>query len=469
MNDPAADGARSPHVAPLSRAAAAGKLASRLQGIRALLLGSLFARVTLVMLVGLALAQTLTFALVRYERGTALRELMMSGIERDIASSIALLDRLPAAERAQWLGRLARPNYRFVLRDTVAGEAPSSASAQAFAAAIANALQPFRVVQVAADAGTRDGLRLQVRLSDGSDVVVDAHRVAMPVSGWVTWVLWAQLAVLGICGWCAVRLVTRPLAQLAEAADGLGPDLKTQPLPEEGPTEVVRATRAFNAMQRRISGYISERVEILAAISHDLQTPITRMRLRADMLDNERDQVKFRQDLDAMQALVREGVTYARTLHGTKEPPCRIDADALFESIVSDYEDAGQAIRLDGRIDVPILTRPNALRRIVVNLVDNALKFGSEVSIRVRCESGELSVSVLDNGPGIPPEQLEAVLRPFHRVERSRNRSTGGTGLGLAIAQQLAGAMNARLSLHNRREGGLEARLSMSTRLESMR
>jgi signal transduction histidine kinase len=215
-------------------------------------------------------------------------------------------------------------------------------------------------------------------------------------------------------------------------------------------------------MQRRIAGYMAERVEILAAISHDLQTPITRMRLRTEMMDNEKDQLKFRQDLDAMHALVKEGVTYAKTLHGATEPPCRVDADALLESMVADYGDAGQQVHLEGRIGGPIVTRPNALRRIIVNLVDNALKFGSEVRMRVRVDAGRLVVAIVDNGPGIPPDQLEAVLKPFYRVESSRNRSTGGTGLGLAIAHQLATAMGAELSLHNRDEGGLEARIAMT-------
>jgi signal transduction histidine kinase len=421
---------------------------------------SLYMRVTLIIVVGLAIAQLLTFAAIRYERGMALRHLMMTGIERDIASSIAILDRLPAAEREGWLARLERRNYRFMLGDGVSGSPPESGISQEFADAIVNALHPFEVVKVVQAAA--DDLRIQLTLTDGSPVIVYARRVGMPVSNWVLWVLVLQLAVLALCAWFAVRLVTRPLARLAKAADELGPDLKGRELEEEGPSEVAHAARAFNAMQRRIAGYMAERVEILAAISHDLQTPITRMRLRTEMMDNEKDQLKFRQDLDAMHALVKEGVTYAKTLHGATEPPCRVDADALLESMVADYEDSGQQVHLEGRIGGPIVTRPNALRRIIVNLVDNALKFGSEVRMRVRVDAGRLVVAITDNGPGIPPDQLEAVLKPFYRVESSRNRSTGGTGLGLAIAHQLATAMGAELSLHNREEGGLEARIAMT-------
>jgi signal transduction histidine kinase len=420
---------------------------------------SLFARVTLIIVLGLAIAQGLTFVLIRYERGMALRELMMLGIERDIASSIAIIDRLPAAERDGWLARLERRNYRFSLGGTADGPAPAAPMLRQFATAIVDAMKPFETVRVAEVQQPVGGLQIQVRLSDASMVIVHARRVDMPVSGWVSWVLAAQLAVLALCAWIAVRLLTRPLAALAAAADQLGPDLKGQALPEQGPSEVAHAARAFNAMQQRIAGYAAERVEILAAISHDLQTPITRMRLRTDLMDDGPDRDKMRQDLDAMNLLVREGVTYARTLHGATEPPCRIDADALFESLVADYEDAGERVQLEGRAGTPIVSRPNALRRILMNLIDNALSFGSEVGLQVRAAPGQLTLAVIDNGPGIPDDQLEAVLKPFYRLEGSRNRSTGGTGLGLAIAHQLAIAMGAQLSLHNRSTGGLEARL----------
>ncbi|MDQ0016976.1 signal transduction histidine kinase [Variovorax boronicumulans] len=425
---------------------------------------SLFSRVTLIIVVGLAIAQLLTFAAIRYERDMAMRELMMIGIERDIASSVAILDRLPAAERPAWLEKLERRNYRFVLGGMAEGVPPRSLLSQQFATAIVEAMRPFEIVKVGEVLQPPEGLEIQVRMTDGSSVVVHARRVGMPVSSWVMWLLAIQLLVLAVCAWFAVRLVTRPLADLAAAADDLGPDLKPQKLAEEGPTEVAHAARAFNAMQQRIGGYMAERVEILAAISHDLQTPITRMRLRTEMMDDEHDRGKFRQDLDAMHSLVREGVTYARTLHGATEPPLRMDADALLESMQADYEDAGKTVHLEGRVGAPIVGRPNAMRRIVMNLIDNALIFGSDVRVRVKAGEGQLSIAVVDNGPGIPPDELDAVLKPFYRVESSRNRSTGGTGLGLAIAHQLAMAMGAELKLQNRPEGGLEARLTMPTR-----
>jgi len=182
--------------------------------------------------------------------------------------------------------------------------------------------------------------------------------------------------------------------------------------------------------------------------------------LRVDVMDESPQGAKLQQDLQEMETMVKEGVTYARTMHGASEAPLRIDPDALFDSLVFDYVDAGNDVSLHGRIDTALVTRPQALRRIVGNLVDNALKFGGAAEIRVTAsQDGHITVSVLDRGPGIPAESLEVVFEPFYRLEGSRNRGTGGTGLGLAIARQLALAMDAVLSLHNRPDGGLEARL----------
>jgi signal transduction histidine kinase len=205
-------------------------------------------------------------------------------------------------------------------------------------------------------------------------------------------------------------------------------------------------------------------MQILAAISHDLQTPITRMRLRTDLLDDPELREQLHNDLNAMQILVRDGIAYARDGQGVTEAPCRIDLDALLDSIVDDYVGSGKRVTLHGAVAEPIVTRPHALRRIVVNLVDNALNFARQAEVRVSHSNGDnakpgVQILVLDRGPGIPDELLEAVLEPFYRVEHSRNRETGGSGLGLAIAQQLTHALGGTLELSNREHGGLQARI----------
>ncbi|MEW9581859.1 ATP-binding protein [Paraburkholderia sp. DGU8] len=424
---------------------------------------SLFARLAVILFVGLALAQTLSFWLTMTERDQTMTHVMMGYIEREVASSVALLDHLPADERAQWLPRLARRSYEFILGPGVAGAPVDAGLSARVAQSIGDGIGTRYPLTVNAVPGERERLQVHLRLSDGTPLTIDLRPMSgAPLSRWLPLVLLLQLIVLAGCCWLAVRLATRPLHQLAVAADALGPDLKANRLPEGGPSEVARAARAFNAMQDRIATYMTERMQILAAISHDLQTPITRMRLRIDVMDDEPQAVKLRQDLHEMQALVKEGVTYARTMHGTTEMPCRIDPDALFDSLVCDYVDAGQPVSLHGRFGTSLTTRPQALRRIVGNLVDNALKFGGSAQISIaELHDGQTTVSVFDRGPGIPDESLEAVFEPFARLETSRNRHTGGTGLGLAIARQLALAMDATLTLHNRVSGGLEARLTL--------
>ncbi|SPB13840.1 integral membrane sensor signal transduction histidine kinase [Caballeronia novacaledonica] len=422
---------------------------------------TLFARLALILVVGLALAQTFSFLLTMRERDDSMTHMMMGYVEREVASSVALLDHLPPDERAQWLPRLARRSYQFILGPGVTGAPPDAALSERFARSIDEGIGKRYPLTVNAVPGDRERFQVHLRLSDGSPLTIDMRpMVGTPLSSWLPLVLVLQLIVLGACCWLAVRLATGPLKRLANAADTLGPDLKAERLPESGPEEVARAAKAFNAMQDRVSTYMTQRMQILAAITHDLQTPITRMRLRVDVMDDEAAGAKLQQDLKEMESLVKEGVTYARTLHGTNEAPRRIDADALFESIVDDYLDAGQPVTLRGGIGGALMAPPQALKRVVGNLIDNAIKYSGAAEIEVATrKDGRAVIAVLDRGPGIPDESLEAVFEPFVRLEGSRNRQTGGTGLGLAIARQLTLAMDASLTLHHREGGGLEARL----------
>jgi signal transduction histidine kinase len=421
---------------------------------------TLFLRLTLIFFAGLVAAQYLTFYATMAERNDVQTSFMISNIQREISTAVALLDRVPAAERPDWLPRLVRRNYGFILGPGVSGEAPDQKLSAEIGAAIEQSIGQRYPVVVNAVPGPTEHLQAHLKLSDGAPLTIDIRPVAkMPLSSWLPLVLGVQLVLLAACSWFAVSIATRPLNQLAHAAETLGPDMTATRLRESGPTEVARAAKAFNAMQDRIGMYMKERIQILAAISHDLQTPITRMRIRTDLLDDETERARFQQDLREMESLVREGVAYGRTLHGAAEVPRRIDPDALLESLVGDYEDAGAKVSLSGSIGTPIVTRPVALRRILANLLDNAIKFSGagELTTDVSPDM-RIAISVLDRGPGIPADQLEAVFQPFFRLDASGERSAGN-GLGLAIARQLALAMNATLELKNRAGGGLEARL----------
>jgi signal transduction histidine kinase len=425
---------------------------------------SLFARITLILCVGLAAAQGLSFWLTVMERDRVTLDIMTGYVEREVLSSVALLDHLPAAQRERWLPQLARRSYRFVLGPGIAGVAPDAELSQRFAAAITAGLGKAYPLTVNALPGDDERFQVHLTLSDGAPLTIDMRPMAgAPVSPWLPAVLALQLVVLGLCCWFAVRQATRPLHRLAEAADALGPDMTAARLAEGGPSEVSRAARAFNAMQERIALYMAERIRILAAISHDLQTPITRMRMRVDMMDESIEQARLRQDLGELEALVKEGVAYAKTLHGTQEAACRIDPDALIDSLVCDYIDAGHDVSLRGTIGTPLVTRPYALRRVLGNLIDNALKFGGAAEVELgTAPDGRVMLSVLDRGPGIPDQELQAVFEPFVRLETSRNRASGGTGLGLSIVRQLAGTLGGEVVLANRHGGGLAARLSIA-------
>jgi len=411
----------------------------------------------LILIAGLITAHTLSFGLVFYERTKSSLGMMVRYVGKDVASSVAILEQQSPGQRASWLQRLDRRNYWYSLGATAPGEPVTSSVAKQIATSIAEALGSSYPVKATQPRGEASRLLLHLRLHDGSPLTLEFSLRVAPVSYWMLSALGLQLVLLVLFSWLAVRWVTQPLMRLAEAADTLGPDLTGGPLAEDGSVEVARAAKAFNSMQRRIADHLKERMQILAAISHDLQTPVTRMRLRAELLDDAELRDKLHGDLNAMQLLVEDGIAYARDGQGVTEAPCRTDLDALLDSLVFDYVSAGKDLRLSGWFKEPFLTRPNALRRIIVNLVDNALKFGRDAEVRVEAEADGVSIHVLDRGPGIPASEMQAVLQPFYRVETSRNRETGGSGLGLAIARQLTQALGGTLTLVNREGGGLRA------------
>lgn len=424
---------------------------------------TLFGRMVLVLCAGLALAQGLTFAVIVAERMEATTNLMLGYMEQDVASSVALLNRLPAAEREEWLPRLARRSYRFVLGPPVPGSVPSPGLSAMLVASLEQALGRDYRLEASAVRAPGGPLQVALHLGDGTPLTIELRPRGLPLSQWLVPTLLGQLVLLAALCWLCVRLATRPLRRLADAADALGPDLRAAPLPESGPQEVARAAGAFNAMQRRLAAHLTERVQILAAVSHDLQTPITRMRLRADLLDDDTAREPFERNLLQMEALVREGIDYARSLHDA-EAPRPISVDDLLAALGDEYGDAGKTVQVQATTGTTVQAPPLALRRMLVNLTDNALRYAGSAELRAEVEKGAVLLTVCDRGPGIPEGELDAVFSPFYRVEGSRSRDSGGTGLGLAIARQLAGAMGATLTLHNRAGGGLAARLRLPMR-----
>ncbi|MBV8783799.1 MAG: HAMP domain-containing protein [Gammaproteobacteria bacterium] len=268
------------------------------------------------------------------------------------------------------------------------------------------------------------------------------------------------LLLVGVL-YAVARSITRPLSALARAAEGLGRDAEAQLLPEAGARELRHAARAFNTMQDRLRRYLDSRTRVLAAMSHDLKTPLTRLRLQVETLDGQPAlQRRMGRELDEMESMVREALALFRGLDD-REPAQPVDLNALLAEVAGGFRDLGAAVAISGRADTPLAARPQALKRCLTNLIANAVSFGGGAEVSM-ADGRDVLIRVCDRGPGIPAEELERVFEPFYRRESSRNRDDGGgTGLGLSIARDVAQAHGGTLTLHNRPGGGLEARLRL--------
>lgn len=297
-------------------------------------------------------------------------------------------------------------------------------------------------------------------LDDGSWLNFSAPIASFPPF-WATpyflVLLGSTAIILAVSIW-AVRRAVQPLAMFAAAAERLGRDVNASPLHDEGPREVRRAALAFNEMQKRLRAFIRDRTQMLAAISHDLRTPLTRLRLRAELIEDEDEQRKMIADLDAMGAMIDAALAFARD-EAAGEKTVALDLAVLLQTVCEAAADAGGIATYHGLAHATCVGRPLALRRAFTNLVDNALIYGGQARVGLAVAGGELVVTVDDDGPGVPEEELERVFEPFRRLEASRNRATGGTGLGLALVRAAIATHGGTVRLANRPEGGLRARV----------
>ncbi len=299
-------------------------------------------------------------------------------------------------------------------------------------------------------------MRLFVALSDGSWLrfaAGDPIKEALRPLRFALWMV-AIIGVIAVLSLWAGRRLTAPLARFADAAERLGVDGAADPLPEAGPEELRAATRAFNRMQERLRRFVADRTQMLAAISHDLRTPLTRLRLRAELVDDPEMQRKMRADLDEMEAMITATLAFARDDAGN-EPRSPLDLADLLQSLCDDRIDAGHSATYQGPIHAVVEARSVALRRAFANLLDNAITYGGVVRVRLTPENKQVRVEIDDDGPGIPRDQTEKVFAPFYRLEASRNKATGGVGLGLSTARTIIRGHGGDITLENRPEGGL--------------
>ena len=320
-----------------------------------------------------------------------------------------------------------------------------------------------RQFTVRADRLTFAPFSASVRQPDGRWATVEPPRGLL--SPWQQRILLAlaiSLLLLAPLVWWMARRLTRPIRVFAEAAERLGADPEAEPLTPSGPSEVRTAIHAFNDMQASLRDHMRRRTQTVAAIAHDLRTPLTRLRFRAEQAP-EAVRDRMAADIEEMDALIGQAMAYVR---GEATPDRReaFDLDGLAADCAAGFSETGGAVTFEGGGELPVEADPAALRRALANLIANAVKYAGAARVKAFAQDGRAVVTVEDDGPGLPEDELDAVFEPFHRAERSRNRETGGAGLGLTVARQAARAHGGDVTLANRSEGGLVARLELPLR-----
>ena len=305
------------------------------------------------------------------------------------------------------------------------------------------------------------GFDIGVRQPDGRWLVVSPTRTF----GFDPWQqrLFLVLAIAAVAvsplAWWFARRLAAPIAALAAGAERLGRDPSAPRLDIHGSPEVTLAVNAFNEMQERLRQYVEDRTEMIGAIAHDLRTPLTRLRFRIEAVPEE-IKVKLASDIDQMEAMVAATLTFVRDASRPRER-VKLEIASLVETIMDEAAETGADSAAEASDRVVVDGDPVALRRLITNLVDNALKFGSSARGRVFTDEGMAVVQIDDNGPGIAADQIERAFEPFHRLESSRSRDTGGIGLGLAVVRAIARGHGGDVSLEPRKGGGLRAQVRL--------
>ncbi|WDZ94878.1 ATP-binding protein [Herbaspirillum sp. WKF16] len=447
-------------------------------------LGSIGNRIFVLLLAGIVLSVMATIWLASNERKSTLREVRFQHLADRVEQIVQAIDDIPAEQRPIVLQAAANFGFEASMVDDMNDAVGANASTSPMVDMLQARLGAQRKIAVqretecapprrpdgreGGDGPRRETCRvIYISLHDQALMRLRLHQPGEPpaLRGHGQGFFGAQyialfLLLIAILAWLVARMATRPIRQLAHAASQLGRDIDHPPLAETGPTEIRQAAHAFNAMQSRIRRQIQHRTHMLAAITHDLQTPLTRMRLRLEKVADRELQQKLIDDLGVMHGMVREGLDLARSMDSSEKIQA-LDIDSLLDSVCADAADAGQDVTLEGATRAFVMAQPGALRRCLTNLIDNACKYGQSARVSIAPEQQKVLIRIRDQGPGIPESELESVFEPFYRLETSRSRDTGGTGLGLTIALNIAENHHGQLRLRNLAEGGLEVSLEL--------
>lgn len=465
---------------------------------------SLFGRMVLVLAASLLLSQAASLLVNFFDRGSSIYRLNAEQMALRIAHTASLINRLPQPQRNAVAAELGgRSDFRIHFTnqpiEIESGFIELDEYEKNFAAAIRDAMNPPLLTSVeitrAERAETPDEVEppnatafehwlarrfyfllpaafsvvAQIELEDGSSAAFFVRMPQEPLSHLEAMLprLLMWLGISFLMSLVIARMITRPLRQLDRAVIRIGRNPGGQSsqaleIDERGPIELRRLIASFNQTQARIRRYMIERASLLAAISHDLRTPITRMRLRAELLP-EPQRAKFIHDLQEMEELVGSSLDLFAEL-GKSRAPHPVDINALLESIVTDWADTGHPVALHGRAASTYPAEPSMLRRAINNLLANGIRYGQRAEITVTDSPSVLKILIHDHGPGIPAADLKRVFEPFVRLEPSRNRNSGGSGIGLAISRNIARWHGGDIRLDNAPEGGLNAEIHLPRR-----
>ncbi|OOZ35786.1 ATP-binding protein [Solemya velesiana gill symbiont] len=445
---------------------------------------SLFGRLMLILVIGLILIQVISATLFIRDRYQVLRDSFGFNLMHRTASLVNLVEGMPPENRDQILAVINSPTLRISLNDEPQPMKPEAKRSERLESRLKRHLEDHPRILVSIETiplgrwRDRRGpehrppprfqmmprhmgptrFQVQVQLSDDKWLSI-LRPLPEDIESWPARMLFTLIAVLVaivVTSLIAVRQLTRPLNTLAEAADELGRNIDRPPLPESGTKEVQQASRAFNNMQQRLQRYIKDRSRMLAAVSHDLKTPITRLRLRTEMLDDPEVKKQFERDLSEMEQMVLATLHYMRGTESSEEP-VDLDLVALLEALQDDMSELGWKVTIEESQVEPYRGRPLILKRCFANLIENAVRYGDEAIIHIQDSPEQVSIVIEDHGPGIDEQELENLFKPFYRAEESRSKETGGSGLGLGIARNIARAHGGDVTLQRGENGGLEA------------
>ncbi|HEJ2439327.1 MULTISPECIES: ATP-binding protein [Burkholderia] len=388
-----------------------------------------------------------------------------------IASAVESLRAIPDAERSAVIATMQQPGLSLRLAQAASTCSMQTPDTRDLESVLKTELTGAVDISVRACAAEHSGdAAIQVRVPLGSQTVefqtvrnaVDPPRYSFPFYGAL---IFMCVGVAAMSAW-AISRVIRPLRRLSEHADAFGRQMSVSPIAEEGPLEIRLAAHAFNLMQERITLSMQNRTRMLAAISHDLRTPLTRMRLQLEMEQSEYVRDKLIRNIELMQSMVTSALAFLSSGVDLEEKEW-LDLGALISTVCDEYEEAGSAVRYVGPEQIRFFCRPDAMRRALTNLIENALHFGSGVAVIASVDGQSVRIDVVDDGPGIPEDRLQDVIEPFVRIDPARGDRPGSVGLGLSIVREIIHAHGGTFMLVNRKPTGLIARIVLrSAQLE---